>query len=237
MRLKYQPSLPAFSRPCKLDLEGVLVSTVHSNTRGASLVAGALAVVLFITGSFSQAQAQPQEKPVLLLLPVRVHSSENPTYLREGLADMLVARFRQAGAFQLKEVTDPAKSTTNLSQAVATAQEEGADFVLFGSFTRFGAGASLDMQAATTQLGGQDESMREIFVHSGSIAEVIPDLDDLVGKVSQFAIVDYSGSPDEGGGEARQAPISELEQLKQRVSALEAQAAGSANMAPGNATR
>ncbi|NRB27872.1 MAG: hypothetical protein HRU37_09370, partial [Roseibacillus sp.] len=102
-----------------------------------------------------------------------MHSSENPVYLQEGLSDMLMARFRQGGVFELKEIKDPSQSTTELEEAVATARDADGDFVLFGSFTRFGAGASLDMQAATTALGGQGDAIREIFVHSGSIAEVI----------------------------------------------------------------
>jgi hypothetical protein len=138
---------------------------------------------------------------------------------------MLQARFRQGGVFELKQITDPSRSTTDLAEAVAVARDENADFVLFGSFTRFGAGASLDMQAATTALGGPDESMREIFVHSGSIAEVIPDLDELVGKVTQFANADpVSGvalpnSQDAGVPQGE----SQVEQLQRRVEALEAQ--------------
>jgi len=157
-----------------------------------------------------------------------VHSSENPTYLQEGLTDMLQARFRQGGVFELKQITDPSRSTTDLSEAVAAARDENADFVLFGSFTRFGAGASLDMQAATTALGGSDESMREIFVHSGSIAEVIPDLDELVGKVTQFANADPASGvalPNSQGAGAPQAET-QVEQLQRRVEALEAQLQG-----------
>ena len=78
-------------------------------------------------------------------------------------------------------------------------------------------------------LGGAGDSMREIFVHSGSIAEVIPDLDELVGKVTQFA-----GSESSGSGEATAAPgdgtgtasSAELEALRKRVEALEAMQSG-----------
>ena len=183
------------------------------------------AVLLSVLASGGKAWAQTESRPVLLLLPVRVHSSENPTYLREGLTDMLQARFRQGGVFELKQITDPSRSTTNLAEAVAIAREEGADFVLFGSFTRFGAGASLDMQAATTSLTSADDSMREIFVHSGSIAEVIPDLDELVGKVTQFAGSESAASAPEVGDRAGAAGYpsrAEFQALRQRVEALEA---------------
>ncbi len=189
----------------------------------------AIAMLLVLLSPSQVAWAQAEPKPVLLLLPVRVHSSENPTYLREGLTDMLQARFRQGGVFELKQITDPARSTTNLAEAVSMAREENADFVLFGSFTRFGAGASLDMQAATTSLGGAGDSMREIFVHSGSIAEVIPDLDELVGKVTQFAGSESSASgeaPTASGAATGAASSAELEALRKRVEALEAMQSG-----------
>ena len=191
----------------------------------SALFALVLGLALLVVLPPEAAWSQVEKRPVLLLLPVRVHSSENPTYLREGLTDMLQARFRQGGVFQIKQVTDPSRSTTNLAEAVAMARDENADFVLFGSFTRFGAGASLDMQAATTALGGAGESMREIFVHSGSIAEVIPDLDELVGKVTQFANAGPGADAAVENGPEGESPavISQVQQLQQRVEALEAQ--------------
>ncbi|MFP6655973.1 MAG: hypothetical protein VCB25_10110, partial [Myxococcota bacterium] len=77
--------------------------------------------------------------------------------------------------------------TTNLAKAVALGREAGADFVLYGSFTRFGQGASLDVQCSATEEKTERALLREIFVHSGSIGEIIPDLDELAGKVSRFA--------------------------------------------------
>ncbi len=143
-------------------------------------------VVLILVGT-----ARADAKPTLLILPVVVHSSESPAYLREGLLDMLSTRFMQGGVFEVRLVENAEKATTLLPEALATGREAGTDFVLFGSFTRFGEGASLDMQAASTVPGEEDETLREIFVHSGSIGEVIPDLDNLVGKVTRFAVRDF----------------------------------------------
>ena len=158
---------------------------------------------------------------MLLLLPIVVHSSENPTYLREGLSDMLVTRFIQEDNFQVIQTDDRSLATTHLPTAVREARSLNADYVLFGSFTRFGEGASLDMQAASTAEGEQGAPLREIFVHSGSIGEVIPDLKDLVGKVTRFGIPDYrpgAGSP--VGADAEPSGES-LRDLQRRVSALE----------------
>lgn len=163
------------------------------------------------------------EKPKLLLLPVIVHSSESPDYLRAGLADMLASRFIQAGNFEVVLLDDPTKATTRIPAALAIAREEGADFVLFGSFTRFGEGASLDMQAAATAQGEDGETLREIFVHSGSIGEVIPDLKDLVGKVTRFAIPEYTPAPAAVAPGAAQVGRRDdnTAELKRRIAALE----------------
>lgn len=142
-----------------------------------------------------------EERPSILLLPVVVHSSESPGYLRNGLSDMLMARFQQADQFELMQATDPALATTDPDEAIEEARNRGADFVLFGSFTRFGEGASLDMHAASASPANPEGGLREIFVHSGRIGEVIPNLDDLVGKVTRFAIDDFV--PREAGANAQ----------------------------------
>jgi TolB-like protein len=126
-------------------------------------------------------------EPKLLMLPFVVHSAEAPEYVRGGLSDMLSARFERIGGLELLREEDPEKGTSNLKTALATARKAGADYVLFGSFTRFGRGASLDVQCAPASSGSSREPLREIFVHSGSIGEIIPDLDELAGKVSRFA--------------------------------------------------
>ena len=156
----------------------------------------------------------------IAIVPIVVHSAEDPAYLRAGLADMLVSRLEQADVFEVVRINDAAKATSDLDTALETARQVGADFVLFGSFTRFGQGASLDMQAASTAPGAQGETLREIFVHSGSIGDVIPDLDELVGKVSRFAVADYSDNAAAAApGGARTRPS--VDKLRRRVDDLE----------------
>jgi len=161
------------------------------------------------------------EAPKLLLLPFVVHSAEDPEYVRGGLADMLSARFSRIGAIDLIREDDPEKGTSKLEEAMLVAREVGADYVLFGSFTRFGQGASLDVQCAPVATGQAQEPLREIFVHSGSIGEIIPDLDELAGKVSRFArgeIIERPTIPASSLGVS----ADELEDLARRVAELEA---------------
>jgi len=152
------------------------------------LLPAVLAALLLFASITPSAEAQGRVK--IALLPIVVHSSEDPSYLRSGLSDMLVSRLDQAGLFDVQRIEDPSRATTSLEQAIKLGAATGAEFVLFGSFTRFGQGASLDMQCVSTRVTGATP-LREIFVHSGSIGDVIPDLDELVGKVSRFAVADY----------------------------------------------
>jgi TolB-like protein len=168
--------------------------------------------------------AAEEEQVTIALLPMVVHSGEDPGYLRNGLSDMFASRLEQVGRFRVIRVDEPSKATTRLERAVAIARKEKADFVLFGSFTRFGAGASLDIQcAATTQTEGE-APLREIFVHSGNIGDVIPDLDEVVGKVGRFALSDFRaeapGSSDSTTPPAA-GPDDSYQELELRVQALE----------------
>lgn len=173
--------------------------------------------------------ASAETAPRLLLLPIVVHSSEDPDYLRAGLSDMLASRFERIGALELERAEIDGRGTTDPDAALALARKRGADYVLYGSFTRFGKGASLDVQCAPVSKaadGPEQEPLREIFVHSGSIGEIIPDLDELAGKVSRFArgeVVD-DGSPAAFGGGAAVATGSadQIRSLTDRVAALEA---------------
>lgn len=165
--------------------------------------------------------ARAEGTPKLLLLPIVVHSAEDPDYLREGLADMLNARLARLGNLELVHASSTTAGTTELARAQDTARKLGADYVLFGSFTQFGQGASLDVQCASAT-GGPREPLREIFVHSGSIGDIIPDLDELAGKVSRFARGETVASNTPSGAPAATLSARELQALLSRVKTLEA---------------
>ena len=180
-----------------------------------------VAVVSAAIGLPLRASAQA-DAPKLLLLPFVVHSAEDPEYVRGGLADMLSARFARIDAVELLREDDPDKGTSKLEEALSTARDVGADYVLFGSFTRFGKGASLDVQCASTVTKQAREPLRAIFVHSGSIGEIIPDLDELAGKVSRFARGEIIAPAAGAGAPFAAPPPPELQSLERRVAELEA---------------
>lgn len=182
-----------------------------------------LVVTLLVGGVVgAAAMAADVEDPVrIVVLPMIVHTAESPDYLREGLADMLASRLEQVDALEVLRVERVEAATSSLSAAIQTGRKAKADFVLFGSFTRFGQGASLDVQCAATYGEGDRAPLREIFVHSGNIGDVIPDLDDLVGKVSRFVIQDFDAQEESRSPAAVQGEPGELQELKRRVEALE----------------
>jgi TolB-like protein len=159
--------------------------------------------------------------PKLLLLPIVVHSAEDPEYVRDGLADMLTARFSRIGGLELVRQRDADRGTTDRVEALKVARKAGADFVLYGSFTRFGQGASLDVQCSPTDESKGRAPLREIFVHSGSIGEIIPDLDDLAGKVSRFAKGENISSSVPVSEGVAPAASQNLQELIDRIEALE----------------
>ena len=57
-----------------------------------------LAAIFAFAGLLAPPAVQAEAAPKLLLLPILVHSAEDPTYLREGLEDMLTARLQRIGA-------------------------------------------------------------------------------------------------------------------------------------------
>jgi hypothetical protein len=111
------------------------------------------------------------------------------------------------------------------------AREVGAAWVVFGAFTRFGDGASLDVQCARADGSGE---ARAIFVQSGALGDIIPEVDELAERV-----VHHVTSGGQGGGAvaARGVPpgsgpgglgdaLAEIDSLRERVERLEEQLYG-----------
>lgn len=196
---------------------------------------GIIAIVAVVCGAASPSSAAATETIRVALLPMVVHSAERPEYLREGLSDMLSSRLEQVDGIELVRVEESDQATSRLSKALKYGRKEEVDFVLFGSFTRFGQGASLDIQCASTREDDTRAPLREIFVHSGSIGDVIPDLDDLVGKVARFIDTGVpagqvaADSNPSAGGESENS----VDELRDRVQALEDALAKLQGAAPG----
>lgn len=166
------------------------------------------------------------------LLPVVVHTSEpESAYLSEGLGDMLSARIERSGEVTVLRIADLA--TTNPPEAVAAAKEVGAAYVLYGSFTQFGAGASLDIRCAPASVSesasGEGAGARHIFIQTGTLQEIIPKLNDLSDKIIRYIVSGANrigeqpkiGSPGELSNAEDRNSSDSLAELRSRVDALE----------------
>lgn len=193
-----------------------------------------VAVFLLLVGVQQGRAASPSR---VAILPIVVHTLEQKDYLRSGLADMLASRLGRIPHLAVIRIEGEDKATTDIKAAKKAGEAAGAEYVLFGSFTQFGEGASLDLQCARVDSGAKD-GHRSIFVHSGTLGEIIPRLDQVAEKVGRYLATEAatSGSPDGGlppvsaGGAGEADPtlgeplhdaLSELEALRNRVDALE----------------
>jgi len=193
------------------------------------------AALALVVASFLVAKTPAAAEPVrVAILPVVVHSLENHEYLRDGLADMLASRIGQAPGVSVVRVDASENATTDPEAARETARALGADYVVYGSFTTFGQGASLDVACAPAEAASSDGKTptRQIFVQSGTLGEIIPQLDGLAEKVARFATT--GAAPVSSGPPQRSTPVSstsaeaaqngdapDLRLLLERVEALE----------------
>jgi outer membrane protein insertion porin family len=167
------------------------------------------------------ADAAAEERKSVAILPVVVRALEQQSYLRDGLADMLASRLGQQSGIGVIRVDDAERATVDPDAAREAARAVGAQWVLFGSFTRFGEGASLDMQCLPVAAPGEPDP-RSIFIQTGSLSELIPRLDGLAERVA----LHVRGRAAAGGGGP--AASRELDELRERLEALERWAAATA---------
>ena len=184
-----------------------------------------VAVVVSMT-AVSLLPASGRATPRVALVPIVVHSSASePHYLSNGLAEMLSARLEKSGEITVIRVESESGPTTRLGSVLELGRSVGADFVIYGSFTQFGQGASLDVRCAPLNGSGPDPE-RRIFIQSGTVAEIIPQLDELAQKVARY-VTKGALPPPPDAEPAAEAPApgavsaESYESLLRRVDALE----------------
>lgn len=176
---------------------------------------GRLGALLACAAALAAGRADAE--PRVAILPVVVHSAaSDPSYLANGLADMLAARLEQLGGMRIVRDED-GTATTRIQQALERANALQADYVVFGSFTQFGDGASLDVQCAPVH-APDPPAARKLFVQAGAVGEIIPKLDDLADKVAYYVLGEAAGKAAAANRAQERAP---LRDLVGRVEALE----------------
>jgi TolB-like protein len=150
-----------------------------------------------------------EERVRLAVLPVVVHSLDGREYLQRGIGDMLISRLGREARIAVIPVEDPAAATTDPEAARKTAIANGADYVVFGSFTRFGEGASLDLACASAH--DAEREPRKIYVHAETMAALIPLLDGVAERAAFTVLAGSAASGDAVSngprGESRQGEL------------------------------
>jgi len=182
-----RPRGPGFLDPLRrgwYERHGPIAAEARSPLRRSFL---SLLLSLLALASLGLAQpARAEERVRIALLPVVVHSSDGREYLQKGMADMLVSRLGRDPRLAVVPVEDASTATTDIEAARKTGAANDAEFVVFGSFTRFGEGASLDLSCASVR--GTEAEPRRIYVHASTMAALIPLLDGVADRTS-FAVL------------------------------------------------
>jgi outer membrane protein insertion porin family len=162
----------------------------------------------------------------VVLLPIAVHAtSAEVDYLQNGLMEMLASRLDQYDGLVVVRPGGDAVPASDGDSARERGRDQEGDYVVFGSFTRFGDGASLDLRCASVVPADDDDARdttRRVFVQSGNLAEIIPQLDTLAQKVARYTVT--GGGQPRRIGEAGVAPVAvapDYADLLRRVEALE----------------
>jgi len=124
----------------------------------------------------SVALSQPPVK--LAILPFKIYSSEDLTYLQQGLCVMLKTRLSWKGHIEIVDIDKKASEDIN-----KLAKEFNLDYVLSGSLTVFGNSASIDLNLTNIEKG----RVTPFFAECSSLNEVIPKigklLTDIIGTI------------------------------------------------------
>lgn len=137
---------------------------------------------LFAAGS---AQAAPE---TVLVLPFKINSSQDLSYIQEGVLDMISSRLYRAGKVIVvdkavaKAVFRKIKGNIGVEEARELARAHKVDYVLFGTITMIGQAFSLD-----AKIVNRDVSTALVTAHSESpdLNGVIPSINSFVSRVNE----------------------------------------------------
>ena len=144
-----------------------------------------------------QAPAKKQGPYKVAILPVAVNSPENVEFMREGLLDMLSSRIFLEGRVEVLEKRIVKKALSGLSGEIdaETAKKLGVqlevDYVVFGSLTKLGDSASLDLKMVDIK---GEKAASSVFVQAKKMEEIVNGVDEIARKVDE-KILGYSLTP------------------------------------------
>jgi len=135
-----------------------------------------------------QASAKPQSPFKVAILPLTIHSPEDLSYMQEGLLDMLSSRVELNGRVVVLEKGSVKKALAGTAGEMDSAaarnlgQALGADFVVFGSLTKLGDSASLDLKVVEVK---GEKPAASVYVQARKMEEVIARVDEIARRVDE----------------------------------------------------
>jgi TolB-like protein len=141
--------------------------------------------ILILTAAFSTPEAQQQKK--IAILPFSVNSSENISYIRDGIWDMLISRVTVGGKTNvlskssiLEAMDKNQKKDLSEADASAVGKRLKADYVVWGSITKIGDSLSLDGKLLDV---ASSQSPVTLFEQTRGMNEVIPKINDFSQRI------------------------------------------------------
>lgn len=132
------------------------------------------------------------ERKTVAILPFAVHSGENIDYVKKGVWDMLYSRLSSGGELDLvsRQAVQDAIARLNKQELQNDDVRHlggtlGADYVVWGSITKFGNSVSLDGKLMDIAGGGSPVG---IFEQCQNLDEVIPKVNEFARKIQMHAL-------------------------------------------------
>jgi len=160
--------------------------------------------VLIIPWALAQAPKAPQagdqkaRGPLkVALLPLTIHSDENLDYLKEGTYAMFSSRVELEGRVMVMERAAVKKAISQVpgeidsETAKKIGETLGADYVVFGSLTKLGGSASVDLKVLEVK---GEKPASPVYVQANKLEEIISQVDVLARRVDE-KILGYPLSP------------------------------------------
>jgi len=128
------------------------------------------------------------EAAKVALLPLTINAPDRLDYLRNGLQDIMASRISWEGKVLVLDKELVQKALAKVSgpidetRALEIGKNLGADYVIFGSLTLAGAGASIDLQVADL---GKKQAAEKFFTQTKGMDEVIPRMNGLIEDLNE----------------------------------------------------
>ena len=127
-------------------------------------------------GAGRQASPKPENPFKVAILPVTIHSAESLEYLREGVYTMFSSRVELEGRVSVLERAAVKKALSQFSGEIDSEAPQklgenlGADFVVFGSLTKLGDTASLDLKVLEVK---GEKAPASVYIQAKKLEEII----------------------------------------------------------------